>query len=136
MANIGAAFSGVYPVTGGFSRSVVNDEAGALATLESLHKELTDAGVTFHLAAVKGPVMDRLKAIGFIQQFGGDNHPRGDAGHRLYLTFFFRKRPPRFYGVLPLNTSPGHRLHPTLNGKHLITAPPVQSVPHSHKIQG
>jgi len=29
MANIGAAFSGGYPVTGGFSRSVVNFDAGA-----------------------------------------------------------------------------------------------------------
>ncbi|HEX6386300.1 MAG TPA: solute carrier family 26 protein, partial [Anaerolineae bacterium] len=48
-------------------------DASALETLESLHKELTGAGVTFHLAAIKGPVMDRLVDIGFIKQFGEDH---------------------------------------------------------------
>ncbi len=48
-------------------------DASALETLESLHKELTDAGVTFHLAAIKGPVMDRLVDVGFIKQFGEDH---------------------------------------------------------------
>lgn len=48
-------------------------DASALETLKSLHKELSDAGVTFHLAAIKGPVMDRLVAIGFIKQFGEDH---------------------------------------------------------------
>lgn len=45
-------------------------DASALETLESLHQELNDAGVNFHLAAIKGPVMDRLKKIGFIAEFG------------------------------------------------------------------
>lgn len=45
-------------------------DASALETLESLHRDLTDAGVTFHLAAIKGPVMDRLISIGFIKHFG------------------------------------------------------------------
>lgn len=35
-ANIGAAFTGAYPVTGGFSRSVVNFEAGARSGLASI----------------------------------------------------------------------------------------------------
>ena len=48
-------------------------DASALETLESLHKELTDAGVTFHLASFKGPVMDRLREIGFVAQFGAEN---------------------------------------------------------------
>ena len=48
-------------------------DASALETLESLHQELLDAGVTFHLAAIKGPVMDRLKAIGFVDQFGPEH---------------------------------------------------------------
>ena len=36
MANVGAAFTGGYPVTGGFSRSVVNDSAGANTALASI----------------------------------------------------------------------------------------------------
>ena len=47
-------------------------DASALETLESLHRDLSDAGVTFHLAAIKGPVMDRLISIGFIKHFGED----------------------------------------------------------------
>lgn len=45
-------------------------DASALETLESLHHELTDMGVIFHLAAVKGPVMDRLEKVGFVERFG------------------------------------------------------------------
>ena len=45
-------------------------DASALETLESLHRQLKDAGVAFHLAAIKGPVMDRLQAIGFIEHLG------------------------------------------------------------------
>jgi len=48
-------------------------DASALETLESLIEELRDAGVEFHLAAIKGPVMDRLKAIGFVDQIGADH---------------------------------------------------------------
>jgi SulP family sulfate permease len=49
----------------------VNDiDASALETLESLNQELHDAGVELHLAGFKGPVTDRLKAIGFIDHFG------------------------------------------------------------------
>ncbi|HSH01648.1 MAG TPA: sulfate permease [Anaerolineae bacterium] len=36
LANVGAAFTGGYPVTGGFSRSLVNYAAGARTTLASL----------------------------------------------------------------------------------------------------
>jgi SulP family sulfate permease len=45
-------------------------DASALETLETLQTELRDAGVTLHLAGIKGPVMDRLKQIGFIDHFG------------------------------------------------------------------
>jgi SulP family sulfate permease len=45
-------------------------DASALETLESLHQELCDAGVELHLAGFKGPVTDRLKAIGFIDHIG------------------------------------------------------------------
>jgi SulP family sulfate permease len=47
-------------------------DASALETLESLIQELRDAGVEFHLADIKGPVMDRLKSIGFVDQLGAD----------------------------------------------------------------
>jgi SulP family sulfate permease len=45
-------------------------DASALETLESLHHELQDAGVELHLADIKGPVMDRLQTIGFIDRLG------------------------------------------------------------------
>lgn len=48
-------------------------DASALETLESLVQELRDAGVELHLAAIKGPVMDRLRAIGFVDKVGA-NH--------------------------------------------------------------
>jgi SulP family sulfate permease len=48
-------------------------DASALETLEALVEELRNAGVEFHLAAFKGPVMDRLKAIGFVDKIGLDH---------------------------------------------------------------
>ena len=45
-------------------------DASGLETLERLDHELRDAGVTLHLAAFKGPVLDRLRAIGFLDQLG------------------------------------------------------------------
>lgn len=49
-------------------------DASALETLEKLITELSMAGVRFHLAEVKGPVMDKLEAVGFpehLKQMGG-----------------------------------------------------------------
>ncbi|MBE2220682.1 MAG: solute carrier family 26 protein [Anaerolineae bacterium] len=45
-------------------------DASALETLETLQAELRDSGVELHLAGIKGPVMDRLKQIGFVDHFG------------------------------------------------------------------
>lgn len=45
-------------------------DASALETLGSLLHELREAGVTLYLADMKGPVMDRLEAIGFIDRLG------------------------------------------------------------------
>lgn len=51
--------------------SAVNDiDASALETLTALAQALTDAGVTLHLAEVKGPVMDRLRRAGFEEALG------------------------------------------------------------------
>ncbi|MFT5194922.1 MAG: SulP family sulfate permease [Cellvibrionaceae bacterium] len=44
-------------------------DASAIETLESLLEQLRDAGVTFHLAAVKGPVLDQLKQSEFWDHF-------------------------------------------------------------------
>lgn len=44
----------------------------ALETLESMSRELREAGVRLHLAEVKGPVMDRLEATGFRARFPGE----------------------------------------------------------------
>lgn len=48
-------------------------DASALETLQSLNLELRDARVALHLAAIKGPVMDRLQAIGFVNHLGPDH---------------------------------------------------------------
>ncbi|MEZ4646566.1 MAG: solute carrier family 26 protein [Chloroflexota bacterium] len=48
-------------------------DASALETLESLIHELRDANVEFHLAAIKGPVLDRLRHIGFVDEIGADH---------------------------------------------------------------
>ena len=48
-------------------------DASALETLESLIHQLKDAGVAFHMAAMKGPVMDKLLDIGFVDYIGADH---------------------------------------------------------------
>ncbi|KAA3664435.1 MAG: solute carrier 26 family protein [Chloroflexi bacterium] len=48
-------------------------DASALETLESLIHQLKDAGVAFHMAAIKGPVMDKLLDIGFVDHIGPDH---------------------------------------------------------------
>lgn len=45
-------------------------DASALETLETLAERLRDAGVTLHLAEVKGPVMDRLERVAFLDALG------------------------------------------------------------------
>lgn len=52
-------------------------DTSALEVLEELHHRLADSGVQLHMASVKGPVMDRLKKIGFVDQIGQ---------HHFYLT--------------------------------------------------
>lgn len=48
-------------------------DASALETLESLYRELKDAGVAFHLTDIKGPVMDKLKTTDLIDHLGPDH---------------------------------------------------------------
>lgn len=45
-------------------------DASALHTLEHLAEELHDAGVQMHLAAIKGPVMDRLQHSDLVAKLG------------------------------------------------------------------
>ncbi|MCS6874262.1 MAG: solute carrier family 26 protein [Pyrinomonadaceae bacterium] len=45
-------------------------DASALETLEKIIDELRSAGINFYLSEVKGPVMDRLEKIGFVERFG------------------------------------------------------------------
>lgn len=47
-------------------------DASALETLEGLMDALKDTGVTLYLAEVKGPVMDRLKKVGFVKKLGAN----------------------------------------------------------------
>ncbi|WP_339885269.1 SulP family inorganic anion transporter [Vreelandella maris] len=46
-------------------------DASALESLEAINGRLKDAGVTLHLAEVKGPVMDRLKHTAFYHELTG-----------------------------------------------------------------
>lgn len=48
-------------------------DASALETLEELRATLADFGVGLHFAEVKGPVMDKLERIGFIDRLGRDH---------------------------------------------------------------
>jgi len=51
--------------------SVSSIDATALEMLDELYNSLLDAGVTLHLAEVKGPVMDRLEHEGFAKRLKG-----------------------------------------------------------------
>jgi len=52
--------------------SAVNEiDASALESLEALIERLSDAGITFHLSEVKGPVMDRLQRSDFLEHLTG-----------------------------------------------------------------
>ena len=46
-------------------------DASALESLEAINRHLRDAGVTFHLSEVKGPVLDRLRRSHFLEQLTG-----------------------------------------------------------------
>ncbi|MGD9913507.1 MAG: SulP family inorganic anion transporter [Rhizobiaceae bacterium] len=46
-------------------------DASALESLEEINHRLKDAGITFHLSEVKGPVMDRLKRSSFLDELTG-----------------------------------------------------------------
>lgn len=48
-------------------------DLSALHTLDHLIDELRDAGVEFHLADIKGPVMDRLKQSELLDKIGEDH---------------------------------------------------------------
>ncbi len=47
-------------------------DASALESLETINLRLKDAGVCFHLSEVKGPVMDKLKLTGFLEDLTGE----------------------------------------------------------------
>jgi len=52
-------------------------DASALETLTALIEQLESAGVHFYLTDVKGPVMDRLERVGFVDKIGRE---------RIFLT--------------------------------------------------
>ena len=53
--------------------SAINDiDASAIESLLAVNLYLTEAGMSFHLSEVKGPVMDRLKRSSFIEQLNGN----------------------------------------------------------------
>jgi SulP family sulfate permease len=48
-------------------------DASAMETLRELIRRLHDAGIAFHLADVKGPVLDQLHRAGLIGELGEDH---------------------------------------------------------------
>ncbi|MFW5709127.1 MAG: SulP family inorganic anion transporter [Chloroflexota bacterium] len=48
-------------------------DTSALDVLKALVDELRDSGVSFHMAEVKGPVMDKLIRAGFVDHLGPDH---------------------------------------------------------------
>ena len=55
--------------------SAVNEiDASALDSLLSINERLREAGITFHLSEVKGPVMDRLKRSDLLSALTGEVH--------------------------------------------------------------
>ncbi|MCO5073971.1 MAG: sulfate permease [Rhizobiaceae bacterium] len=46
-------------------------DASALESLEEINHRLKDAGISFHLSEVKGPVMDRLKRSSYLEDITG-----------------------------------------------------------------
>ncbi|WP_372738814.1 SulP family inorganic anion transporter [Neptunomonas sp.] len=52
-------------------QAVNHIDTSALDSLEVISQRLRDAGIKLHLAEVKGPVMDRLKAVDFPQYLNG-----------------------------------------------------------------
>lgn len=46
-------------------------DASALESLEAINRQLGDAGLTFHLSEVKGPVLDRLRRSHFLDELTG-----------------------------------------------------------------
>jgi SulP family sulfate permease len=49
-------------------------DLSALESLSAINKRLAEGGISLHLAAVKGPVMDRLKRSHFLQELSGKVH--------------------------------------------------------------
>jgi sulfate permease, SulP family len=49
-------------------------DASALESLEVINHRLKDGGITFHLSAVKGPVMDCRKRSHFLEELTGKAH--------------------------------------------------------------
>ena len=49
-------------------------DLSALESLGAINRRLADGGIAFHLSAVKGPVMDRLKRSHFLQELTGKVH--------------------------------------------------------------
>jgi SulP family sulfate permease len=48
-------------------------DSSALDTLESLHYSLKLSNVSMYCSGVKGPVMDKLRSIGFVDRIGKDH---------------------------------------------------------------
>ncbi|MEZ4717597.1 MAG: solute carrier family 26 protein [Caldilineaceae bacterium] len=72
-------------------------DASALETLESLHAELAAAGVGLHFAEIKGPVLDRLRAIGFVEHIGADHFHFTMHDATLALGYVAREEHPDAY---------------------------------------
>ena len=70
--NIAERHGGGFVMQGRFNTVNLIDTTG-LECLRSCRASLAEAGVDLHLAEVKGPVMDRLRRAGFVDELGEDH---------------------------------------------------------------
>jgi SulP family sulfate permease len=64
--------------------SVNSIDASGLESLKAVNSRLKDAGIAFHLAEIKGPIMDGLKKTQFLQDMKGRIHlTQYDAVHSI-----------------------------------------------------
>lgn len=67
-------------------------DASALESLELINSRLKDAGITFHLSEVKGPVMDRLKRSHFLDELTGQVFLSQDQAERGTMDLFQKQQ--------------------------------------------
>jgi SulP family sulfate permease len=72
--------------------SINQIDTSALETIECLHENLHVSGVELHFAGVKGPVMDKLRKIGFVDEIG-EQHFHLSTHHAMKALGYIEDKP-------------------------------------------